>query len=1173
MLTKGLKTIFRLLIGAAGIALVVLLALGLVILLGWPAWTVIVVLAGFCALGLGGFWLYKARLRKKEEWFIKELSSGPTTEAEGVKQPDIQAKWKEAIETLRRSHLKKYGNPLYVLPWYMVIGRSAAGKTTAIKNAHLSSPFASPSPTATPGSTVDCDWWFFDQAVILDMAGRYAIGTEADAKEWKDFLGLLAKYKKHEPINGLIVAVSVEDLEGLSQKELESQALTLRTRLDELMQTLGVRFPVYVVVTKCDLIQGMVPLMEQLPDSKWKEVLGISRPLSDTRDIRAFVHDAMDHLKQNLRELRNTFLGNGRGACSFLLLPEEFVRLEGPLSTFLGALFKQTPYHDQPLFRGLYFTSARQQGRPFSKLLTSLGLPAIEQKTVSEKSGFLHDFFAKVLINDRALLAPTKQALSWKRLTQNLGLSVWVLTGLVLCGLLTLSFINNIGAMRLVNREMPVELRLGDDLFQNIRELGRYRNAVERLHERNQGWWAPKMGLGQSEALEKKLGGQFVTLYQKYVLWPLEEQMGKQLKTVDASTPRAVVAGWVDLLARRIRLINASLEGQDSKKLRSLKSPDYAFMLRAALGEKGQRVPENLAKTLADIDLTYLLFEKDREPLTRLSRKETGRLKAILHTEGVGLSWLPDWANRQVESLEPVTYSMYWGGNPDLENRVGPEVQRAYTPEGFEKIQGFINEISTVLYDPETIKAHKDAFYKVYRREYWEAWGRFLTSFPNGWRLWSDRTGRREIAARMSGEQSPYRRLLQDLEGKIAPAGSTDAREPAWALLLARYSRIMNNPEYRAVLDTEGKGLLKKMMKGGTNVYTWLQKNLKGEEVSQAFRKDRVTFRHTRAYDKAIDSFAHQVLTPKGAFEAASKAFEEGYAGMSEPASPGLAAFYHAAQLKKLLGQGKKDEAPFWALIDGPPDYVWHFALSEAGRQIEGLWQQKVVSEIQGLSDREAIETLIGQRGKVWAFTGNDLKYFLTKSRKKGYGPRVLFQGQIPFSPEFFNFLARGRRASQALRGTFQIHLDALPTDASRGAKYKPHLTRLALKCTAREQELLNFNYPVGADFKWNADGCQEVNLEIKVGDLTLKKIYHGFDAFPRFLRDFSKGTKSFKPEDFPSQSAKLRKDYRIKAIKVRYRMRGQRPLLSLLEIGPGNIPGKIIAERPFEATFTGRKK
>ncbi len=1175
MITKGLKTIFKLLIGASGLILLVLLALGLVILLGWPLWTIVVVLAGFGALVLGGYWIYKARLRKKEEWFIQELSGGAPSETPGARQPDIQAKWKEAIDTLKRSHLKKYGNPLYVLPWYMVIGRSGAGKTTAIRNAQLSSPFATPSPTASPGSTVDCDWWFFDQAVILDMAGRYAIGTEADKGEWKDFLKLLARYKKHEPLNGLIVAVSVEDLEGLSSKELEAQALTLRARLDELMQVLGVKFPVYVVVTKCDLIQGMVPLMEQLPDSKWKEVFGISRPLTEKRDVRSFVEGAMDRLTQRLGELRDIVLGSTRPgkACSFLLLPEEFSRLKAPLMNYLGTLFKETPYQDQPIFRGLYFTSARQQGRPFSRFLTSLGIPTQEQKTASDKSGFLHDFFARVLVQDRALLAPTRQALSWKRLTQNLGLSVWMLTGLVLCGLLTLSFINNIGAMRLVNREMPVELKLGDDLFQNITELDRYRIAVERLRERNQDWWAPRMGLRQSEILEEKLGKEFVELYKKYVLWPLEDQLGRQIQTVDATTPRPVVAGWVDLLARRLKLINSRLEGKDEKDLRSLRLPDYAFMLRAALGEKAQQVPEPVSKALANIDLTYLVFEGDKEPLTKLSQEETRRLKGVLQREGIGLLWLADWANLQVETLAPVSYSRYWGGDPDLDETVGPEVPRAYTPEGFKKIQDVIAEISGVLDDPKSLVAQEESFYKVYRREYWEAWSRFLKAFPQGWKLWPDRTGRRELAARMSGDQSPYRRLLQELEDQIAPARGTEAKEPAWAYLVDRYSRIMNNPEYQAVLDTEGKGILKRMMKGGTTVYNWLQKNLRGEEVTQAFRKDQITLRHMRAYNKAINSFAHQILTPKGAFEALSKAFEEGYERLTEPSSPGLTAFYHADRLKKILGQGKKDEAPFWAVIYGPPQYVWHFGLSESARHAQDLWQQNVVSEVQGLADREALETMIGQQGKVWTFVKGDVASFVKRTRKKGYRPKVVMDGKMPFSEGFFTFLGKARAAAQALKGTYQVHLDALPTDANRGARYKPHLTRLALTCTTGMQELLNFNYPVGADFKWNANTCQEVTLEIRVGELALKKIYQGFDAFPRFLREFSKGTRTYTPGDFPAQSRKLAKEYGIKAIKVRYKMRGQRPLLRLLEVGPRHIPTRIMADKPFEASFVTAAK
>jgi len=82
------------------------------------------------------------------------------------------------------------GNPLYVLPWYLVIGESGSGKTSAIRNAGLSSPITDTGPTTGISATRNCDWWFFEEAVILDTAGRYTIPIDEgpDKEEWKNFL-------------------------------------------------------------------------------------------------------------------------------------------------------------------------------------------------------------------------------------------------------------------------------------------------------------------------------------------------------------------------------------------------------------------------------------------------------------------------------------------------------------------------------------------------------------------------------------------------------------------------------------------------------------------------------------------------------------------------------------------------------------------------------------------------------------------------------------------------------------------------------------------------------------------------------------------------------------------------------------------------------------------------
>ncbi len=109
------------------------------------------------------------------------------------------------------------------------------------------------------GGTRNCDWWFTDQAVLIDTAGRYTTqdsDADVDKAAWAGFLDLLKKYRKRRPINGVFVSISLADLMTLNEAERQQHVHALRSRIQEIDEHFGIRFPIYVLLTKCDLVAG-----------------------------------------------------------------------------------------------------------------------------------------------------------------------------------------------------------------------------------------------------------------------------------------------------------------------------------------------------------------------------------------------------------------------------------------------------------------------------------------------------------------------------------------------------------------------------------------------------------------------------------------------------------------------------------------------------------------------------------------------------------------------------------------------------------------------------------------------------------------------------------------------------------------------------------------------------
>ena len=365
-------------------------------------------------------WLFRVLLRqiraaRANQSFVTELAQPKEVAAEpgADNVAEVNEKFQDILDQMKRSKLggRKF---LREMPWYVIIGPPGTGKTTALKQSGLNFPIDLQDDLKGIGGTRNCDWFFTEDAILIDTAGRYVqqkSDPETDAAEWGGFLGLLKKHRGRRSLNGVILTLSVEELLG-DETALKEHGRDIRKRLLELTDQLEIQLPVYLAITKMDLLPGFEGFFGALNTRDREQVWGVTLPV-EARVDGTVIDREMRALQARLED-RMAGRINVDGSVSdrgvIFRFPAELDRLTAPLKALSDIVFGESRYEDAPWLRGLYFTSATQEGTPLDRMVgqmaASFGLsapPPQPRRHAEARSYFLRNLLTEVVFEEAGL--------------------------------------------------------------------------------------------------------------------------------------------------------------------------------------------------------------------------------------------------------------------------------------------------------------------------------------------------------------------------------------------------------------------------------------------------------------------------------------------------------------------------------------------------------------------------------------------------------------------------------------------------------------------------------------------------------------------------------------------------------------------------------------------------
>jgi type VI secretion system protein ImpL len=1140
---------------------VILLALGLIIwglalYQDWPFWSVPLLFIGVILSVLLLRWLshqvHALRLRLRMQ---RELPQNRREQA-----PEVDSAWNAGIRLLQQSRLGRLGAPLYVLPWFMMLGERGAGKSTLLTRSGLLSSLRPVNQRGQVAPTETLDWWFLEHSVVLDPSGRLIEGAGDSGYEWKRLLYWLLRSRRREPLNGLLLVLDSDQLLKESDERLADQGQRMRVRLDELVKVFGARLPVYLIITGAEALPGFLEWGEQLTEEQREQPFGL---FSTQREDGAavFLDEIFSGLRERLFELRIELGLRGLPSETSFSLPERIGELRQRLEKVLLPAFDVSPYSESPLLCGLFLT-AEAQGQN------------------SQREGwFARDLLGQLLPAQRYAYQPVDNWRHWRRLLVHVAVIAWLGLCAGTAALMIYAYPHTGMALAEARQEQPPTVDFSGGMDTDLAGLERFRQAMHNYTIKYQTGVNRLLPFSHRiEEVQAHYREDFVQLFNSEVRQPVFDLiMSRNLRTaLEAGDPR-VIAAFTEFVVRSINLFDAKLNHQP---LASLPLPGNGMnqLYQAFAPADANAVSSAQMATIGTSIRAYLQWQTDEAVL---QNQRSGLLVLLdsLGLENLPLTWLTALADLH-GNLPPIRLTDYWADIdvPDV------TLAGAYTIAGRTEILGFIDELGRASRDQSVWKSQRERFLTQYDSDTQDSWYQFLQRFLLASHSHLDsRADWQETLSVVGTDNDPYLKVLKLTAERFAlipvAARNNWARR---AVDMDRLLKLANKNDLRA-----GTGSLKVANALGGDLLKGVTSGTSVSAARQQVNSDLVQAKTLEQFQNTIsDVVADLQKSDAQAFKVAQDTWGFGSDPSVKSAPLWTANDLRSSLIKNMGTQDPRDDVVM-SLVTGSLGFSLSYASEVAACQLQSDWNSQILSAIQGVQDPVLInELLYGDKGQLTAFLKGSVMTFVQRGTNS-FSAREALGAKLPLNGAFFayisrmqyaqNDLASAQRQSQAqqakLKQTQQqleteqkilqgkqtelqqniaklqttssvVTLSATPTQVNVGARQLPNMTSLTLQCNSGATVLDNYNFPSSTSFAWGPGLCSNVLLEISFANYKLSKTWMGDQAFVNFLQLFNGGQHSFTPDDFPSQRDLMGSD-NLTSLQLTYRQQGEHTLLA----------------------------